>query len=153
MPNPQSTTLTITKDEMCLMLQETDRPTMMGQHRFQEITVMRGQHPALYEWDMGPREMYQRRDLIIPLGVVTDRDGEGYAYGTLARHLIHRYKPDIRVGDAMDIADEKRSEMLREDLMLPDMNWAQGWVDHEAEKAQWRANRSTFGPLGSIVRN
>lgn len=152
----ESTTLTISKDEKCLWLAEIDRPTppLSRQHRWQIIVVMRGEHPSTYEWDMGPREMYQRQALLIPLGIVHGKDGERYASdGRMAPHLIHRYEPLYRVGEAMDIADWKRSELLREDLVLPDKDWAQSYVDQAEEAASWKMYRSTFGPLGSIVRN
>ena len=152
----ESTTLTITKDEKCLWLAEMDRPTgpLNRQHRWQTIVVMRGEYPSTYEWNMGPREMYQRQALLIPLGIIHGKDGERYASdGRMSPHLVRRYEPLYRVGDAMDIADWKRSELLREDRMLPDKDWASSYVDEHEEAASWKTYRSTFGPLGSIVRN
>lgn len=151
-----SPALTVTKDEKCLWLKEEDRLTADSRrwHRFQEIRVMRGERPATYEWDMGPRGLYNRAALLVPTGVVHLKNGDVLASDDrVPWEQVRRYEPLYRVGDAMDIADELRSEAPNEDLLPPPIDLIQGYMDRAEEIQKWRKYRSTFGPGGSLVRN
>jgi len=152
-----SPALTITKDEKCLWLKETDRlapPNFQKWHRFQEIRVMRGDRPATFTWDMGPREIYNRAALFVPTGITHTHNGDRLASDEgIPWEQVQRYEPLYRVGDVMDIADELRVEAPDEDLLPPPRDLIQEYVNRAEEIERWRTYRSTFGPGGDLVRN
>lgn len=152
----ETATIAITMDEKCLWLKEEDRLTTDGRHwhRFQEIRVMRGERPATFEWDMGPRKLYNRAAVFVPTGVVHLNNGDVLASDDkVPWEQVRRYEPLYRVGDAMDIADELRSEAPNEDLLPEPIDLIRGYLDRAEEMVKWRKYRSTFGPRGSLVRN
>ncbi len=152
-----SPALTITKDEKCLWLKETDSlapPTFQNWHRYQEIRVMRGERPATFIWDMGPREMYNRAALFVPTGITHLKNGDRLASDEgIPSEQVLRYEPLYNVGVVMDLADELRVEAPDEDLLPPPRDLIQEYVNRAEEIERWRTYRSTFGPGGKLVRN
>ncbi len=152
----ETATISITLDEKCLWLKEMDRPSagFRERHRFQEIRVMRGDRPATFEWDMGPREMYRRAALFLPTGIAHLKNGDRLASDeNVPWEQVRRYEPLYRVGEAMEIADELRAEEPHEDLLSKPRDLIREYVDRAEEIAKWRQYRSTFGPNGALVRN
>lgn len=152
-----SPALTITKDEKCLWLKETDRlapPTFQNWHRYQEIRVMRGDRPTTFTWDMGPRDIYNRAALFVPTGITHLHNGDRLASDEgIPWEQVLRYEPLYRVGEVMDLADELRIEAPDEDLLPACIDLIKGYVDRAEEIERWRTYRSTFGPGGHLVRN
>ncbi|KKN07620.1 hypothetical protein LCGC14_1065050 [marine sediment metagenome] len=115
---------------------------------------MRGDRPATYEWSMGPREMYRRAPLFLYTGITHLKNGERVACDeNIPWEQVRRYEPLYRVGDVMDLADEKRAEEPNEDLLPLPRDLIQEYVDRAEEIAKWRSYRSTFGPGLMLVRN
>lgn len=156
----ESATIAISKDEWALSLYEFIRPAadFKSKRRIQEIRVMRADRPTVFSWDMGDRDLYNRGAIYIPAGIIHTRDGAKCIAPMKIPHAwVRRYEPLKRVGELMDIADEKRAEALPEEaferMNAPVINPHAAWHDKWDEVMRWRAHRSSFGPFAAIQRN
>ena len=123
-------------DEKAAWLHEELRDVpMKGQHRFQRITVLRGDKLAVYELELGPQEDALPAPFNIASKVGNDRI-EHWAYS---------------VAEIRELADRLREQKAPEQIERTDL--VPAWFNELDERMQWRRRRSVYGSLINIQRN
>lgn len=121
-------TTSVTYDEPCLGLREVHEqsPGSRGFHRYQEITVMRGDRPAVFRQDLGPASKFKEiQPFQIPGGAMANNG---------RFHIVHT------VGQLIDMADYLR-EGPHQDIVPEAMTGPEMAASYHRTQDKARASR------------
>jgi hypothetical protein len=138
----QSATLTISPDEPAFNLREValPAPDFKGRHRYQVVTVVRGDR--LVEWwnDLGDAKAFKARQFRIVAGVVDEQTGRGVSFHS--------------VGEVLAMADQERA-LEGMDAPWPSevsVDWAQAYHDEVDRRRLEASRKGVNGPYFSKMR-